>query len=183
MDAPQLTGQHVRLWPYVRGLYPRDLPYRLWAMLEAEGGGETLFYGQVTPQTEVDTRGDLLEFCRSFDPSAGRYLLTVEAIATGELAGLWWFDDYVPKARACINVWMRRRYWGEPTQEACRLAIGYGFAVLDIPAIWAFTPWPMAQALAVRAGFTHVATLPGFVPIKGTLRDVQVYRLPKEGRP
>lgn len=180
----RLTGQHVTLWPYARGCYPRQTLATLWQMVEQEGGADRIFHAQQAPrETPTPTRGDLVSFVRYFEPepAGSRLLLMVQSRADDQLAGLFWFDDIVLGHRASANVFYRRRYWGEAAREASRLACRYGFEHLGYRTIWAMTPWPLAVSHAEAIGFERVAVLPGYCLLEETPADLVVLRLEREG--
>lgn len=170
-----LTGQHVRLYPFEREGWPRDVLYALWRHVEDAGASTTLFYAQ--PGLDAQ-RGDLQEFVGYFtDPKRLVYL--AQSTKNDELAGMVWFDDIQPGHRAAINVFFRRRAWGHPAREAVRLACLHAFERLRVQSIWAYTPWPAAWRMGEALGFQHIALLPEFVLIHGTPHDIRIMRLRK----
>lgn len=172
-----LQGQHVRLYPYARGAFPRNVLYAAWRLVEDDGAAPKLFYAQ--PAATEAQRGDLEEFVTYFtDPKRRLYL--AQSLKTDELAGMVWFDDIQPGHRAAANVFFRRRFWGAAALEGSRLALGHAFAVLNLASIWAYTPWPNAVRHAQRAGMEMMACLPGFVMIEGVPRDIHVLRVRRE---
>lgn len=174
-----LTGQQVQLWPYSRGLYPRDTLHTLWRLVEDGGGAAQVFHSQRGGDSDpYPWQGDLTEFVRYFDEPGRRHLL----IATqGEaLMGLCWFDDIVPGHRAAYNLFFRKRAYGTIAHEATTLALRYGFDVLGVQSIWGYTPWRAAVEHGRRHGFRVVATLPGFAQVDGRPRDVMMLKLTKE---
>jgi len=164
------------LTPYVRGQFPRDVLAHLWSLMEAEGACATVFHTAVpVAGARYDTRGDLVDFVRLFEPAPPAVTLTLLVTEPdGALAGLVWFSDLVPGRRAAIGIWYRHRAWGAraraATREACRLA----FATLKVPAIWGYTPWYTAVRHGEAIGFTRVATLPGYT---ASGRDLAILRL------
>lgn len=177
MNEIDLTGLHVRLYPYVRGAFPRELLYALWRAVEDEGASRLLFYAQ--PVTEEAQRGDLQEFV-SYLTDPKRVLYVAQSLKDDSLAGMVWFDDIQPGYRAAANVFFRRRAWGAPALEGSRLALAAAFDTLGLESIWAYTPWLHAVRHAKRAGMMPVALLPGFVRIDGAARDIHVLRLKRE---
>lgn len=172
-----LSGNHVRLYPYQRGAFPRSLLYALWKAVEDDGASRLLFYAQ--PVTDEAQRGDLPEFV-SYLTDAKRVLYIVQNLKTDQLAGMIWFDDIQPGYRAAANVFFRRRDWGAAALEGSRLALGHAFETFGWESIWAYTPWIHAVRHAKRAGMMPVALLPGFVRIDGAPRDIHVLRLKRE---
>ena len=176
-----IEGQdHIRLWPYIRGNVPRGTSLALWQMIEAEGGMERLFYGQVPTPSAYSTIGDPAEFLALLHkPNTLPFL--VQDQKTEAMVGLWWFDDVVPGFRASANIWMSRKSWGKPAREATRTAVEYGFNKLGFVSVWGFTPWPIAKEHAVACGFKEITTLPGYVCLDGRERDVFVLRRCRDG--
>ena len=172
-----LSGQYVRLYPYQRGAFPREVLYACWRAVEDEGAARLLFYAQ--PVTDEAQRGDLTEFV-SYMTDPKRLLYIAQNLKTDQLAGMVWFDDIQPGYRAAANVFFRRRSWGAPALEGSRLALGHVFETLHVESIWAYTPWPHAVRHAQRAGMMPVALLPGFVRVDGVARDIHVLRLRRE---
>lgn len=158
-----LTGQHVRLWPYVSGGFARDMLYRVWQAIEAERGWPRLFWWQAVPDAQ---KGDLAAFAAYLIED--KVPLLVQARATGDLVGLVWFSDSLRDLRTNGSIWYARTAWGAPAAEATRLATAYAHAALGFPQVWGVTPWKAALAHVQRCGFRHVATLPRYVRIHGT---------------
>ena len=173
----ELSGQHVRLYPYQRGAFPREVLYACWRAVEDEGAARLLFYAQ--PCQEEAERGDLTEFV-SYMTDPKRLVYIAQSLTTDALAGMVWFDDIQPNHRAAANVFFRRRAWGAPALEGSRLALGHVFDTLKVESIWAYTPWKHAVRHAERAGMMPVALLPGFVRIDGAPRDIHVLRIRRE---
>lgn len=179
-DLSQLKGEQCELFPYHRGAFPRDTLYRLWAIMEEDGAADKVFHGQPIDETlPQSTRGDLFSFCELFSHPM-RFLLMVVAKATGEFAGLIWFDDLVAGERASANLFFRRKYYGPLAMEAGQISLRYAFAHLNVKVLWAFTPWKEAAGYARRLGFKHIATLAAFTRVNGQMQDVQILRLPRE---
>lgn len=164
----------IRLFPYVRGYYPRDTLARLWGYVEAQGAARKLFYAQ--PGTDEE-RGDLTHFVEYFADSARRLLLIPER--DQQPMGLVWLDDIIPGFKAAMNVFYRRRFWGTPAREATTLAVAYCFNDLHFQTLWGYTPWPEAQSHAEAVGFQAVARLPGFARCDDRPLDITILRLEK----
>jgi hypothetical protein len=175
MDASTLTGQHVRLYPYLRGEFPRGTFYALWRAVDAEGAIDKLFYAQPVNPAPFSMRGDLSEFVRYFDDPK-RLLFIAQSLKTDDLAGLVWFDEMQAGHRAAVNVFYRRRMWGAPAREGTRLACRFMFEAHGLAAIWGFTPWMAAVTHGLAIGFHRLTTLPEFVVIDGTPRDLHILR-------
>lgn len=163
-DVNRLAGTHVRLWPYARGWYPRDILYRCWLVMERDGATARVFHSSVSPpDIPYSQQGDLTEFVTLLaDPR--RVVLIVQAAATDDILGLIWFDDLIPQHRALCNIFMCKAAYGPAAEEASTLAAAYAFEHLQVPTLWAFTPWPVAVAHAKSIGFQVLAQLPGLVP-------------------
>jgi len=180
-----LTGQHVKLYPYVRGYFPPETLYTLWHLMRAQGAIGKLFYGRL-PSAEAPPHrlcGDLVHFVKFFEPEEpnARPLLLVQSQKQPEdIAGMVWFDDMIPEHRAAGSVFYRRKYWGEPAREATRLAIAWAFAVLKVESCWAYTPWKTGRRHAQAVGMNLVATLPGYVVVDTTPTDLDIYRITRE---
>ena len=179
-----VTGKHVKLYPYVRGLWPPETLFTLWQMMRDQDAGEKIFFGRPGGGTPYSTAGDLVDFVKFFEPEppAQRHLLLAQSQAEpDQIVGIFWFDDLVPGHRAAGSVLYRKRYWGEPAREASRLALAYGFEVLGVGSIWAYTPWRTGFKHAEAAGMNHVATLPNYViAADGKPMDLHILRVLKE---
>src|SRR3989441_10223124 len=86
-----LEGQHVRLWPYFRGVYPRNTLASLWQVMEADQAVEKVFHAQPKygrQETPYPIRGDLISFVRYFEPDqeGTRLLLVAQAVESGEVS-------------------------------------------------------------------------------------------------
>lgn len=177
--ATLLTGTQVQLWPYSRGLYPRDALHTAWRMVEDGGGATQVFHAQRGGEHDpYPWTGDLTEFVRYFDDPGRRILLL--AMRGDALVGLCWFDDIVAGHRAAYSMFFRRRAWGAIAHEATALAFRYGFEVLGVQSIWGYTPWRAAVEHGKRHGMAVVATLPSFGLIDGRPRDITVVRITRE---
>ncbi len=177
LEAERMIGQTVRIWPYARGLYPRDTLYRLWRVIEECGAGPKLFWGSHDPAT---IHSDLTAFVKFFDDTQTRCLLVVTTPDAQEIAGAIWFDDFVPQYRCFGSIFIRPKYAGAPAMEAVHLALNYAFTALDVRQVWGVTPWKTAKALCQRCGFDVVATLPGLTQLDGIPRDVTILRKMRE---
>lgn len=164
----------VRLWPYARGVYPRDTLYRVWAMIEKENGHRRLFYAQACEHQ--GERGDLESFCAQF---LGKLVFLVE-IGLGRIAGLIWFDQ-VQHQTAHINVWSSKAAFGAPFRQAVHLSLGHVRQAFGWQRVWAYTPWPEAKKLALDCGFKLEATLVDRVCIEGVWRPLFILRRELEG--
>lgn len=174
-----LTGEHVRLWPYIRGVWPRETPFKLWQMVEQEQASQRLFWVDAVGM-RANTVGDLHEFL-AFLGTDRRLVLMAESLAhPGDLAGLFWFDDITEGHKAGAGVCYRRRYWGAPAREASRLALQYGFAAWDLEAIYAYTPFPVAQKHAEACGMTTIAELPRFIKFGEKYHTLYICRVLRE---
>lgn len=171
-----LTGQTVRLWPYVRGLYSRDVLYRLWRLIEDAHASGRLFWASTEP---VEQRGDLSFFIK-FVETPERLLVLLTSLDSSEIVGCVWFDDIVPHYRCFGSIFIRPESRGVASQEAMRLCLHYAFHLLHIKSVWGITPWADARALCLKSGFRVVATLPAFALIEGASHDVSVLRIEKE---
>jgi len=170
-------GQHVRLWPYLRGAYTKDCLYRLWLMVAKADAFHQLFWGL----HEVESRhGDLEHFCRYFGEDSGRQLFIMESTQRDELAGFLWMDDVIPGVRGIGSVFMAPAYRGRAASEAVRLFCRYGFDEMGLHSIWGVTPWPQAASLITEVGFERMAILPAFAMVQGVAHDVRIFRLTKE---
>ena len=168
----------MRVLPYVRGYYPRDTAYRLWSLMEAEGAASKLFFSGVPHGTDVNCLGDLTQFVQSL---ATRETLVMQHLESGEIAGLFWYEDFIPSHRALVSIFVRRRFWGEVAKEIADLGLRYGFEVFQLKHIWALTAWPTSASIAERCGMTLVATLEDYVlDEQGEPRDVKLYRKRRE---
>ena len=164
MDTARLTtllsGQHVRLWPHATKAFPRDALYHVWRLLEAEQAWPRLFWWQDLPDAH---KGDLVAFAVYMSDRVP--LLVMHG---GAIIGLIWFDEMVQGLRGNISIWCARDAWGEPAEEACRLATQYAHEALRLPQVWVVTPWKSVRDFAVRCAYTHVATFPRYVRLVGT---------------
>ena len=170
-DVAFLKGELVTLWPYVRGRYARDILYKLWYMIESEGGTGRLFWGQQVQDEAL--RGDLPAFVET---AQQRLVLIVQDNKDQDLAGLFWFEDWILKQRATISVYMRKQSRGPAAREAMKIALRYAYEIMDVSHVWGLTPFVEACRYAERCGFKHLCDLPGLAIIKGTPHDVHVLR-------
>lgn len=169
-----LTGELVRLWPYVPGVYGRDALYRVWKMIEDHHASLRCFWDQ---GRLPDVGGDLVNFVKTFDGTPGRLLLMVEGLLSRQLCGCLWFTEMQPGYQAFISIFMAKAARGKATEEAARLAIRYSLDTYNFRQLWAATPWPDAAYLCQRMGFEPEATLRDFAMVDGQLHAVRVFRL------
>ena len=181
LDLDKYAGVQARILPYVRGCYPRDMLYRLWSVIEAEQASEKLFFNGFPRGTPVSCHGDLIHFMQVCS-EPGRVTLLIESLADQELAGAFWFEDFIPDFRCLASIFIRRKYWGPLSAEAARLSLQYAFDHFNVQAIWALTPWATADSLSARCGLQVVACLPSYVlDADGDPRDVSIWKVTKEG--
>lgn len=170
-----LIGEHVRLFPYRRELYPRSTLYDLWCLVEADGASASLFYAQEC--TEECTRGDLVEWVRYFSDET-RHLIIVTTREGTDILGLVWLDRIAGQSHALIGLWYKRkttRLAREGTALACR----YAFEVLGYDALYGWTPHTTAVRHVLSIGWQKIATLPQMVVIAGQRKDVYICRRDK----
>ena len=172
-----LTGERVRLWPYVPGVYGRDALYRVWRLIEDHQAALRCFWDQAILPT---TGGDLASFVKTFDGTPGRFLLMVESIRSNQLCGCLWFTEIQPGHQAFISIFMAKAARGKATEEASALAIRYAMESYQLRQLWAVTPWPDAAHLCERMGFWREAILPDFAWVRGERYPVMVFRLTRE---
>ena len=67
------SGGRVKITPWYRGLGRRDSIHLLWRMMEEEDATKYVFYGQELAPEDEKLRGDLVDFCRFFEPVIGDY--------------------------------------------------------------------------------------------------------------
>lgn len=168
-----LVGEHVELWPYVRELLPGDVLYKLWLIMEEERAFEKLFHDVPTKQFDVS---DLSKFFNR--PSVALFL--VQNIKEQELVGAIWFDDIIPQYRAFASIFMRRKYWGDMTEEASHMALRYIFDVAKSQSVWVSSPWKIAVRHAESLGFKIIAVLPGLSGTPEKPLDITILKLAKE---
>ncbi len=179
-----LTGDLVKLWPFARGYYRRDLYYLLWRMMEDERMTDTIFYRYTTAAnpTPIDTHMDLTEFVQYFSLAiATRLLLIPTYKETGEMIGFSWYDDVVLGESATGNMFYRKKFWGEVAREATELALRYGFGILQLKKVWAYSPWLASVKHRARLGFTEITEIPEAVKDRsGKMRTMYIGALKKE---
>ena len=171
-----LTGEHVKLWPYMAGVYPRGILGQLWSILETDGIIPHLFWGNQNPPA---TKMDLPNFCE-FVTKLDRQLLFVTTPDGNTMLGCTWWDDIIYGHHAFGSLGMIQSVRGKAALEACRLSSQWAFNQYACKRVWAVTPWKDAASLISGAGYLRVATLPEFAFYDGQPHDVGVYRLPRE---
>lgn len=172
----RLTGKTVRLWPYVPGVYGRDALYRVWKMMEDDGGTRQAFWDETDPETG----GDLASFIKAFDGTKNRLLLMVEGLDAKQLIGCIWFAEIAVGHQAFGSIWMHKMARGQRTLEACSLALRHAFESFQLRQVWSITPWPTAGMLCERLGYREVTRLPDFCKRGEDFLDVMIYRVTKE---
>lgn len=177
-EESRLTGEHVVLWPYVRGYLARDLPYQLWAIMEREDILKYVFYERPTDEIEKKSHGDLAHFIAYFsDPK--KMILVAQHIASKELAGMIWVDVEKVGYRSICSGWMRRKFWGHPVREAGKMAGDYFFNCIGLQHIWGLTPWETAAKSGMSLGCDYVCALPDYFLIDGKPRDAHMIHCSK----
>lgn len=178
-----LQGKHVKLWPYFRGYYDRDILYRLWSLIEKEKATHFIFHGFEfqSDDSPVSTDGDLVDFIHYFEPISGhKTLLIVQDASRDEIAGFTWFEGITPGFRASAGIFMRRKYWGNHALEATQLSLKYIFQLHGLEFVYAITPWASVAKYAQRAGFKPVAQLKGFIKIQQAYRDIYILKITED---
>lgn len=180
--ADALCGKQVKLWPYARGFYRRDLWYQVWVEMEVEGALPKVLHGSFAApsvQEPIDYRGDLADVVTYFSQPS-RMVFIVSDLTGKELAGVVWFDEIITGHRAMVSVWYRKAFWGEASLEGTRLAINSVAERFQVKTFWGITPWRPAVTHAKRLGFVQLATIPGIAVVQGQDRDLYILRLVKE---
>ena len=175
-DLSFLQGKHVRMWPYSRGEFPRDVLYRLWRA--TEGLEDLIFFGSDDDNmSSYKRRGDLTEFM-IYMAEPTRFVLIAEV--KDEIAGAFWIDQVKPRFSGAASYFYRRKFWGHAAREASSIGCRYGFEILELEQLWGMTPWMTSIKHARVQGAKLIATLPGFYLIDGLPHDCYVSRLTKE---
>lgn len=178
-DLSRMEGRHTVIWPYSRSYYGRDLPYKLWSLIEKEDAIKLIFSEVPGDPEKKKAHGDLAHFIAHFaDPSR---ILLIASDHSGEIAGITWFDVQMPNYRALGNVWFRRKFWGEAAREAGVMSLDYMFHVVGTQHIWGYTPWLTAVKYCLAIGFNHTTTLPGYALCNGKSRDMHIVHCAKDG--
>ena len=178
-----LTGEHVRIHPWARGCYARDMLYFLWKMMENEGMTNTVFYERTSTEDKmpISTEMDLIEFCHYFSSVSNRLLLIPQHIETQEVMGFAWYDGVILGVSGKGSMFYRKKFWGEMAKEASTLCLKYGFEILGFQKVWGLSPWQASVKHRARLGFKEVAEVPdAFQDAKGKSRSMYVGVCTKE---
>ena len=136
--------------------------------MEHDRAGKRLFWGDREPET---LSGDLSSLC-AFIHEPRRLSFLAFGIENRDLAGWLWLEDVILGYRASVNVFMRRRYWGDAAHEAGILLCDFAREVYELPELWAFTPWLTAKRWGERIGFKCLGVLPQWAIVGGKRLDV-----------
>ena len=159
-DENILTGKLVKMWPWARGFYKRDMLYDLWQIMEAEGMTDTIFYSAtIKADVPVSTHMDLIEFVNYFGTS-GRLLLIPQHIESGEIIGFSWYENTLLGEYGQGNMFYRKKFWGDAALEASQLALRYGFEVFRFKKVWGHSPWLASVKHRAKLGFKEQAAIP-----------------------
>lgn len=179
-----LTGERVKIWPWARGFYARDMLYWLWRMMEGERMTDVVFYKKTTLMAPppISTHMDLVEFIQFFTLSSGSRLLLIPRVKdTEEVIGFSWYDDVVLGDSASASMFYRKKFWGEVAQEATLLGLRYGFEILKLQKVWGYSPWKASVAHRGRVGFREIAEVPeAITDTQGKTRTLYIACLKKE---
>lgn len=168
----QLIGTQVRLWPYLKGVYARDIVGQVWLTIERSGDHGRLWWGFQNPP--LSHRMDLAAFA-AFMSDPDRVVLIVTSPDSEQIFGIIWYDDIQPH-RCFGSIYMIPEARGKLALEACRMGAAYAHRDLKVEQIWAMTPWAEAGRLVLESGFQRIATLPDYAELDGIRHDVHVYR-------
>lgn len=170
-----LQGEHVTLWPYVRGHYPRSFLFDVWALIEKAGDWGRFFWDTTGLDTPVPTKGDIVDWVTFVEtPVDQKAILVVQAVQGGEICGLVWFNR-IQSDCAFGSIWMRPEYRGlAHSREAINVGLEYAFYLRGWKEVFAMTPFPLARNLVKRCGFKDVALLPNVYRIGGEPTKVHV---------
>lgn len=159
-----LEGTGYRIWPYARGLFRGDALHLLWqAMAEEEALGRVFYEAEHT---------DLETLINYFDTRSCLLFLVVDGT---NLMGAVWFTD-VRTYRASIGIFYRKAFQGPRAREATDKACRFCADVYHWPQIIGLTPWRAAVRHGQAIGFRLLATLPGFVAIRGKAMPLYIVR-------
>ena len=177
MSPIHFTGDFCTIWPYARGYYERDMPYKLWTLLEAEGPKtwEQIFWDDpyADDPTEVPRFGDLVDWML-FMFRQDRTWLIVQANNTKEICGLIWYEKSPDKELPHGNIWIARQYRGGGyARDAVRLGCEYAFGAMGWDGLYTATPWPVARNLVRRCGWRALPDIPAPKVVMG--KPVTIY--------
>ena len=179
-DFSRLDGKLIKVWPYSRGYYQRDILYHAWQVMDKEDLLQFIFHGQAEPVGKpIKQRGDLIEFIKYFTDNS-RALLIIQRKDTDKIGGLMWLDDIIQGFRACGNLCFAKDCRKEFVQEATQICFDYSFKVFGLKSLFGFTPWGPATEYALRSGMTQVARVPEFQMINDVPTDIAIVRITRE---
>lgn len=175
--AENQDSGRVKITPWYRGLGRRDSIYLLWRMMDEEDATKYVFYGQELAPEDEKLRGDLVDFCRFFEPVIGdwKQILMFQDKAC-DFMGYGWFEKIELGVRANYGVFVRRKYWGSMAREASRKAFEWGFAEegLAVKEIIAYSPWRWAISHGEWLGMKIIDVIPHICILDNVPRRIQV---------
>jgi len=150
------------------------MAFELWAVMEQANAWPFLFWDQTEyEKTPVPICGDPADFVKFM---ADKQFLIFQSRETGEIAGCIWFDKIKKGQSAFGSIWMLPKFRGQPSREAVRIGMEYGFYAMGWPTIWALTPWPIARNLIKHCGFEDVVVIPGLYVVGDRPADVYLLK-------
>jgi hypothetical protein len=151
-------------WPTMLHIYQR---------LEKTGGLRSLFWDR-----DPGNPMPLPEFLTSYNPTSGTLMFLIEHVPIGEqpvFAGIFTLASFLKTHRALIGIWLEPKYRGVNSHWILKQVISHCHKTLKLDNLYGITPWPHAQALALRSGMVEVAELPNYCRVGDRVMDARVF--------
>lgn len=163
-DTTLLQGEGYQIWPYARGLFRGDALWHLWQAMSEERALGRVFY-----EAEYADLETLVQYFET------RNCLLFLVVRDQQIMGATWFTD-VRQYRASIGIFYRKAFQGPRAREATDRVCRFCADVYRWPQIIGLTPWRAAVRHGQAIGFRLMATLPGFVAIRGKAMPLYIVR-------
>ena len=166
-----LEGTGCSIYNYNRDEFKKDILVDLWKLMEEDGDSDKALW--------PFEKHDLVQFIQYLSDTHNVLFVVYNKECT-DYVGFTWFNEIVPNFKAHTALYIRKKYRKTLTDEASTLSMDFMFNHFSLTELWSHTPWENAHKLALRLGFTEIATLPNYVRLKGVLHNFYISRLKRK---
>lgn len=161
------TGNLSSEWVYTQINGDLTELARAYFTFEKEGIFDKLYW-----RLPIDATNTLAKFVSMYEYYSSAGIYKVYSNRTGEIFGYFTFQDVVLPHQCVMGCMVRRRFWGDLTEEVGRAVLAKVHETTGIKRIYAFTPWRTGMSFCEeRLGMKHAGSIKNYA--QG--RDVHVY--------
>jgi RimJ/RimL family protein N-acetyltransferase len=163
-----LEGETCNIVSYDRKISNKNILGTLWQMTTEDGDTNKVLWASEDK--------DLLQFVQTI-AGPGTVLFIVYSKDYTDYAGFTWLHTIRPGFKSHTGIYIRKKYRGIVSEEACKLCIDFAFKEFDLQYVWGDTIWENSRKLTARLGFEEVAIIPDSILLDGQIYNHYISRI------